>query len=301
MKRRKILKIGALTGFAPFWPIIKSKACNTTNPECDPTTSDIQGPFYTPNAPDRMKIYPDGAPGTLLFLTGTVYYNDCETPLPDAVVDVWQADDGGAYDNSGFNYRGVTKTNAQGSYSIETILPGKYLNGAQFRPRHIHFKFQGANSPELTTQLYFEGDTSIPIDPWASDPTAAERIIPLTTDSDGYLHGVFDVSLDAAPIIDNTRDPKSNRSGIQNILPNPLREQGQVRFFIKDNHQVQVKISDVNGKVVQDSPAQNFIAGQHDLGVTHLDKNGLKLSNGIYVVQLFLDGKLTDAKRVVIL
>ncbi len=72
---------------------------------------------------------------------------------------------------------------------MQTILPGKYLNGAQFRPRHIHFRVSGEGSPILTTPLYFEGDNSIPIDPRAFTDEAADRIIALVTDSEGHLTG----------------------------------------------------------------------------------------------------------------
>ena len=154
------------------------------------TTADILGPFYIPGAPEMARLAPDGAPGTPVFITGTVYARDCETPVSNAKVDVWHANDGGGYEDE--HYRGVVYTSDNGQYAFQTILPGKYLNGTQYRPRHFHYKVS-AQSAELTTQIYFEGDTSIPADPWASSPDAAERVIPLSEGQAGNLHQQFPI------------------------------------------------------------------------------------------------------------
>ena len=70
-------------------------------------------------------------------------------------IDFWHAEETGAYDNSGFRYRGVLKTDAQGRYRLETILPPPYAG----RPRHIHVKLQRPGGKVLTTQLYFPGES----------------------------------------------------------------------------------------------------------------------------------------------
>ena len=80
------------------------------------------------------------------------------TALSGAEVDVWQANDAGGYDNAGFTLRGVFVSDASGKFRIETILPGRYLDGASYRPRHIHVIVRAQGRAELTTQLYFEGD-----------------------------------------------------------------------------------------------------------------------------------------------
>ncbi|MCH7860034.1 MAG: hypothetical protein IID14_10130, partial [Candidatus Marinimicrobia bacterium] len=63
------------------------------------TREDILGPFYRPNAPLRtdMRMAEDG--GAPLVVAGTIYANNCVTPLPGASIDVWQADGDGNYDN----------------------------------------------------------------------------------------------------------------------------------------------------------------------------------------------------------
>ena len=71
-----------------------------------------------------------------------------------ALVDFWQADSGGSYDNSTFGFRGHQFTDAQGRYVLETVVPGLYPG----RTRHIHVKVQTPGGRILTTQLYFAGE-----------------------------------------------------------------------------------------------------------------------------------------------
>ena len=61
-------------------------------------------------------------------------------------MDFWQADEYGDYDNVGFNFRGKIITDENGNYNLETIIPGKYLNGSQYRPSHIHLKVQAEDT-----------------------------------------------------------------------------------------------------------------------------------------------------------
>lgn len=142
-----------------------SRECSlgTPTPGCKITDDNILGPFYKADAPFREDIT-EGELGTGLVVEGTVYGCDCATPLAEAIVDVWQANDAGAYDNVGYVLRGRVKTGSDGRYRVETILPGWYLNGATYRPRHIHYKVSHPDGTALTTQLYFEGDPYIPDD-----------------------------------------------------------------------------------------------------------------------------------------
>ena len=71
-----------------------------------------------------------------------------------ALLDFWQADDRGVYDNTGYRLRGHQFTDEQGRYRLETIVPALYTG----RTRHIHVKVQAPNQPVLTTQLYFPGE-----------------------------------------------------------------------------------------------------------------------------------------------
>lgn len=160
-------------------------------PGCKVTDDNILGPFYKADAPFRSDIT-EGSAGTALRVRGTVYGCDCQTPLAGAVVDVWQANDAGAYDNAGFVLRGRVKTDAQGRYEVTTILPGLYLNGSTYRPRHVHYKVSHAEGVSLTTQLYFEGD------PWiASDAFVKPSLIrPLVESVGAGGKKQYDVTFD---------------------------------------------------------------------------------------------------------
>ncbi len=163
-------------------------------PGCLVTEDNILGPFYKENAPFDADLAALLA-GELLLISGTVFGCDCVTPLPGAIVDVWQADDAGAYDNAGFTLRGKIQADAQGRYSFLTVRPGWYLNGAQYRPAHIHYKVSHEDGVALTTQLYFEGDPYIPIDPFVKE----SLVIPLSPGDVGGgaqgMLGTFDVVL----------------------------------------------------------------------------------------------------------
>jgi protocatechuate 3,4-dioxygenase beta subunit len=120
----------------------------------DPTPAQTEGPYYTPNTPERVSLLEPGMAGTKLVLTGYVLATDC-TPVARALLDFWQADDQGQYDNAGYRLRGHQFTDDQGRYTLESVVPGLYPG----RTRHIHVKVQAPNRPVLTTQLYFPGES----------------------------------------------------------------------------------------------------------------------------------------------
>jgi protocatechuate 3,4-dioxygenase beta subunit len=72
-----------------------------------------------------------------------------------ALLDFWQADGDGEYDNNGFRLRGHQYSDDQGRFRVETVVPGLYSG----RTRHIHVKVQAPDGPVLTTQLYFGGES----------------------------------------------------------------------------------------------------------------------------------------------
>jgi protocatechuate 3,4-dioxygenase beta subunit len=135
-------------------------------PPCDEheTDDNIEGPYYKAGAPFVNELA-GGLSGTLLALSGRVKSQTCE-PLAGALIDLWQANDAGAYDQVGWTLRGKTVCDAAGAYRFSTIIPGHYLNGAQYRPAHIHVKVSAPGYVLLTTQLYFVGDPYNDIDPF---------------------------------------------------------------------------------------------------------------------------------------
>jgi len=97
-------------------------------------------------------------------------------PVPNALVEIWQANAGGRYRHRNDKYLapidpnfggcGRRLTDANGYYVFRTIKPGPYpwrnrIN--DWRPSHIHFSLMGDGwAQRLITQMYFEGDPLIP-------------------------------------------------------------------------------------------------------------------------------------------
>ncbi len=120
----------------------------------DITPEDIEGPFYKAGAPARASLIDPVSKAEKLVLSGSVSGTDCR-PLAGVALDFWHADERGEYDNAGYRYRGLVRTDAQGRYRLETNLPPPYSG----RPRHIHVKLLPPGGKVLTTQLYFPGES----------------------------------------------------------------------------------------------------------------------------------------------
>ncbi len=140
----------ATSGTAPATTLRPTASCDDGD---EPTIQQTEGPYFTPDTPEKSDFTSDVSGGTKMVLTGTVLSTSCE-PVQRALLDFWHADDSGAYDNTGFNLRGHLFTDANGTYRLQTIMPGIYTG----RTRHIHVKVQAPNGPILTTQLYFPED-----------------------------------------------------------------------------------------------------------------------------------------------
>jgi protocatechuate 3,4-dioxygenase beta subunit len=75
-------------------------------------------------------------------------------PVRGALLDFWQADAAGQYDNEGYRLRGHQFADGRGRFALRTVVPGLYPG----RTRHIHVKVQRPHGKILTTQLYFPGE-----------------------------------------------------------------------------------------------------------------------------------------------
>ena len=111
-------------------------------------------------------------------------------PVAHSLVEIWQANAAGRYRHDGdqhdapldphFSGAGRVLTNANGEYEFLSIEPGAYPWGNHanaWRPKHVHFSLFGpAWASRLVTQMYFEGDPLLPLDPiFMSVPDAAAR------------------------------------------------------------------------------------------------------------------------------
>ena len=150
------LAVPAMLSHAVFGSGTASAASLTPTPACgdddddDPTPSQTEGPFFTPRSPKRTSLLEAGIDGTRLIVAGMVLTRGCQ-PVANALVDFWQCDAAGVYDNIGYRLRGHQFTDDKGRYRLETIVPGVYPG----RTRHIHVKVQAPRQSVLTTQLYF--------------------------------------------------------------------------------------------------------------------------------------------------
>jgi len=117
-----------------------------------PTLAVTEGPYFKANSPETTNLVQNGMQGTNLTITGQVLDQNGQ-PVANALLDFWQANSNGAYDNAGYTLRGHQYADQNGYYTPNTVVPGLYPG----RTEHIHVKAQAPNSPVLTTQLFFPG------------------------------------------------------------------------------------------------------------------------------------------------
>ncbi|MEU7790553.1 dioxygenase [Amycolatopsis sp. NPDC049159] len=141
------------------------------------TPATVLGPFHIDGSPEKEfgGDMSDGLPGTPLYVTGTVTGLD-GSPVAGAVLDVWQADEEGAYESQipGIDearLRAKYTSRADGAYCLRTIAPkgysipmdgpvGELIGGtdiSHFRPAHVHFLINAAGYEPLITHLFQEG------------------------------------------------------------------------------------------------------------------------------------------------
>jgi len=291
--RRKFLKntsLAALSiGLAPISGISSSLKERKAPPECNTTTLDAygQGPFYTANAPALVdnQLASLDEEGTRLILSGQVKNLDCSQVIPNAVIDIWHANDAGVYDNNGFTLRGKTLSNAQGFYLFETILPGKYLNGNQFRPSHIHFKITPPGFSSLTTQLYFEGDTDIANDYAASITSgvydATERIISIALNSDNKYEGIWDIIIDGNGT-SSINDIHLTKGMIYSASPNPFSNSVKINYGLFEPSRVNISVFNLAGQLVATIDEKNQQQGKYEVNWAPKDS----LPSGNYFISL---------------
>jgi len=126
-----------------------------------PTPPNELGPFYKPQAPHENKLSKPGDAGLPLSVSGTVF-DTTGNALPDALVEIWQAEPLGVYDNTGYHYRAQITAGQRGDYGFESNMPGHYPTRVA---QHIHYKVSAPGHKTLVTQLYFATDPVFEGDP----------------------------------------------------------------------------------------------------------------------------------------
>jgi hydroxyquinol 1,2-dioxygenase len=143
------------------------------------TEATVFGPFHTEDAPsvESGADIAGNAPGLPMFVRACVRGLD-GTPIADADVDVWQADEEGLYDvqrpelGDERRARAVLRTDAQGCVSFRSVVPTAYpiptdgpvgsmlvaTGRHPWRPAHLHFVIRATGYQTLITQLFKDPD-----------------------------------------------------------------------------------------------------------------------------------------------
>ena len=162
------------------------------------TVSELTGPLYGHNPigetdADLTAHFAEPPQGERIIVAGRVVDEDGRS-VPNAMVEIWQANAAGRYQHSRDNHpapldanflgAGRVLTGADGSYRFTTIKPGAYPwrnHHNAWRPAHIHFSLFGSGLlSRLVTQMYFPNDPLIPLDPIINgipDAEARERLV----------------------------------------------------------------------------------------------------------------------------
>lgn len=162
------------------------------------TLSELTGPLYGHNPigesdNDLTRHFADPPLGERIIVAGRVLDEDGRG-VPNALVEVWQANTCGRYRHSRDNHpapldpnflgAGRTITDDAGNYRFVSIKPGAYPwrnHPNAWRPAHIHFSVFGAGLlSRLVTQMYFPGDPLMAIDPVLhsiADKGARQRLV----------------------------------------------------------------------------------------------------------------------------
>lgn len=148
------------------------------------TESTVFGPFFVEGSPrfENGDDIANGAPGEPCFMQGRVLSVTGE-PIPDAHIEVWQADEEGYYDVqyddlSEARGRGHLYSNDEGCYYFWSVRPeaypipddgpvGKLLDAANrssMRPAHAHFMVQAPGYETLITHVFDEDDEHLDSD-----------------------------------------------------------------------------------------------------------------------------------------
>jgi protocatechuate 3,4-dioxygenase beta subunit len=165
---------------------------------CVARPQQTEGPFFVDERLLRGDIRADptdgsvrpGLPLALAFQVSRLNGSSC-SPVPNAVVDVWQCDAHGAYAGVSDSatarskfLRGYQLTDTAGRAAFTTIYPGWY----QGRAVHIHFKVRSSltgTGYEFTSQLYFPDTLTDTVH--AQQPYAARGMRRTRNENDGIF------------------------------------------------------------------------------------------------------------------
>ena len=269
---------------------------------CNPTSPDILGPYWTEGHPYRTLLANAEEPGTRVYISGRVLANDCETPIENATVDVWHANDEGCYtifmecdsgnsDEDPYNLRGVITTDENGEYAFESIWPGYYSG----RPRHFHYKITTSNGTELVTQCYFEDDPQIDED-WQD--SHSDLVIPLI-ETDYGLVGIFDIIMDEETVDIETKKNISivpKNMTLSHAYPNPFNNSTKIQFNIPEHGYVSIGVYNSAGRYIAQIIEKKMNKGTHYINWKGIDNHGKSIPSGSYLIVMKYSGLIISRK-----
>jgi protocatechuate 3,4-dioxygenase alpha subunit len=151
-----------------------------------PTAEMTLGPFFPREFAQGLNDLAAGAPDAIE-IAGRVTELD-GVPLDNLVLEIWQADAAGRFDNPAFPGWGRAATDTQGNYVFRTIRPG----AAHGRAPHVNFLLLYSGlMRQLQTTMYF----SDAADPVLAVVEAKERLIAKQESPNRYR---FDIRLRGA-------------------------------------------------------------------------------------------------------
>ena len=140
------------------------------------TASQTIGPFFHVGLAKNEalgQVAPEGTPGERIRLRIRVLDGD-GAAVPDALVEVYQADDAGRYGQAPFGGFGRLPTGEDGSCVFDTIRPGAVALGVQAPHVNVCLFARGLLR-HVCTRIYFAGDVGIDSDPLMTVVPAERR------------------------------------------------------------------------------------------------------------------------------
>jgi protocatechuate 3,4-dioxygenase, alpha subunit len=123
-----------------------------------PTAEMTLGPFFPREFAQGANDLAQGASGEVIEITGRVTELDGKA-LDNVILEIWQADAAGRFDNPAFPGWGRAATDAQGNYRFRTIRPGAVPG----RAPHVNFLILYSGlMRQLQTVMFFE-DAADPV------------------------------------------------------------------------------------------------------------------------------------------
>jgi protocatechuate 3,4-dioxygenase alpha subunit len=119
-----------------------------------PTGEMTLGPFFPREFAQAASDLSVGATGEVIEITGRITQVDGRA-LDNVVLELWQADSRGRFDNPDFFGWGRAATDANGVYRFRTVKPGAY----EGRAPHVNLLILYSGlMRQLQTVMFFEGD-----------------------------------------------------------------------------------------------------------------------------------------------